>query len=235
MTRDLNGYLLPSVKFTVHLKRKYSYYLMNMLLPVVVLAAMAPFVFVLPVESGEKIGFALTILLSLSVVMTIVSENIPPTSTHICVLSVYLLTTFIICSLETLLTVFTCKLHELHNKTYVMGSGCQKVARVLAKITRYRRRPKTDDVTTVKEDNIAQMMQEKVDLPKQIGRENSTWAENFSEDNHNEVGVKIEYNYEDMVDWMYVAVIHYLETLTELKGAKNREKKAGVCQSDKNV
>lgn len=71
--------------------RKYSYYLMNMLLPVIVLAVMAPFVFVLPVESGEKIGFALTILLSLSVVMTIVSDNIPPTSTHVCVLSKYMI------------------------------------------------------------------------------------------------------------------------------------------------
>ena len=85
--RILSGYPLPAVQFTVNLKRKYSYYLLNMLLPVIVLAIMAPFVFVLPVESGEKNGFALTILLSLSVVMTIVSDNIPPTSTHICILS----------------------------------------------------------------------------------------------------------------------------------------------------
>jgi hypothetical protein len=78
---------LPGVKFTLSLKRKYSYYLMNMILPVIVLALMAPFVFILPVESGEKMGYCLTILLSLSVVMTLVSESIPPTSTHICVLS----------------------------------------------------------------------------------------------------------------------------------------------------
>jgi hypothetical protein len=85
--RSLSGYQLPAIDFTLELKRKYSYYLLNMLLPVIILATMAPFVFILPVESGEKIGFALTILLSLSVVMTIVSDNIPPTSTHICVLS----------------------------------------------------------------------------------------------------------------------------------------------------
>ncbi|XP_060556969.1 neuronal acetylcholine receptor subunit alpha-7-like [Ruditapes philippinarum] len=87
---SLSGYKLPAVEFTLELKRKYSYYLLNMLLPVIILATMAPFVFILPVESGEKIGFALTILLSLSVVMTIVSDNIPPTSTHICVLSMIL-------------------------------------------------------------------------------------------------------------------------------------------------
>lgn len=89
--RILSGYNLPAVQFTIYMTRKYSYYLMNMLLPVIVLAVMAPFVFVLPVESGEKIGFALTILLSLSVVMTIVSDNIPPTSTHVCVLSKYMI------------------------------------------------------------------------------------------------------------------------------------------------
>lgn len=44
-------------------------------------------VFVLPVESGEKNGFSLTILLSMSVVMTILSDHIPPISTQTCQLS----------------------------------------------------------------------------------------------------------------------------------------------------
>lgn len=85
--RVLSGHHMPAVQFTLHLSRKYSYYLMNMLLPVVILAIMAPFVFLLPPASGEKIGYALTILLSLSVVMTLVSDNIPPTSHHTCLLS----------------------------------------------------------------------------------------------------------------------------------------------------
>ncbi|XP_045166370.2 neuronal acetylcholine receptor subunit alpha-3-like isoform X2 [Mercenaria mercenaria] len=201
VTRSVSGYTLTAVEFTLQLTRKYSYYLLNMILPVFILAAMAPFVFVLPVESGEKIGFALTILLSLSVVMTIVSDNIPPTSTEICVLSVYLLTTFIICSLETLVTVATCRIHELHNKMYVMGDGCQKVARILAKITRYRRRPKIGDETTTKEDNgtkeIHVNMAEKIDLSKQIERDNNAWTENEKEDNYTEV--RTEFTYEDIV------------------------------------
>ena len=54
------------------------------------LALLGPLVFVLPVESGEKIGFALTILLSLSVVLTILSDHIPPISTQTCLLSKYM-------------------------------------------------------------------------------------------------------------------------------------------------
>jgi len=61
--------------------------MINMVLPVIILAIVGPFVFVLPVESGEKIGFALTVLLNMSVVMTIVSDNIPPISTQTCQLS----------------------------------------------------------------------------------------------------------------------------------------------------
>ena len=69
------------------MERKYSYYLYNMILPVIILAILGTFVFVLPVESGEKNGYALTILLSMSVVMTILSDSIPPISTETCILS----------------------------------------------------------------------------------------------------------------------------------------------------
>ncbi|XP_060553777.1 neuronal acetylcholine receptor subunit alpha-2-like [Ruditapes philippinarum] len=200
-TRSLSGYQLPAIDFTLELKRKYSYYLLNMLLPVIILATMAPFVFILPVESGEKIGFALTILLSLSVVMTIVSDSIPPTSTHICVLSVYLLMTFILCSVQTLVTVLVCRVHELHNKTYIMGTTCKKTVQLLAKLTKYRRRPRGDalsevkDVHGIKETQV--VTQEKIDLSKSKG---TAWAENETDkpedDNLDE---QLEYTYEDMV------------------------------------
>ena len=58
-----------------------------MIIPVVLLAILGAFEFALPVESGEKVGFALTILLSLSVVLGLVSDKIPPTSTNTCILS----------------------------------------------------------------------------------------------------------------------------------------------------
>ena len=87
--RHIEGYFMSAVKFSLTLKRKYSYYLLTMVLPVIFLALLGAFVFMLPVECGEKIGFGLTILLSLSVVMTIVSDNIPPVSSSTCILSKY--------------------------------------------------------------------------------------------------------------------------------------------------
>ena len=87
--RTLHSHVFSSVHITLRLERKSGYYLITLLVPVIMLALLGPLVFVLPVESGEKIGFALTILLSLSVVMTILSDHIPPISTQTCLLSTY--------------------------------------------------------------------------------------------------------------------------------------------------
>ena len=47
-------------------------------------------VFALPIESGEKMGFSLTVLLSYVVFLTWVTDNLPPVSTDISVLREYL-------------------------------------------------------------------------------------------------------------------------------------------------
>ena len=87
--RTLLGHTSSTAEFTITFSRKYSYYLLNMLLPVLFLIILSVLVFILPAEAGEKIGYSLTILLSLSVMMTLVSDSIPPTSTATCILSKY--------------------------------------------------------------------------------------------------------------------------------------------------
>ncbi|XP_052783169.1 neuronal acetylcholine receptor subunit beta-3-like [Mya arenaria] len=153
-TRNVGVDAFPGVKFILSLKRKVSYYLINMILPVIFLAIVGSFVFVLPVESGEKNGFALTILLSMSVILTIVSDAIPPISTQTSQLSVYLLVIFIICSLETILTVVSCQIHSYKAKGYVPGPVGQKIAAFLAKLSLYRRaKDQPGNVVTPKEDD----------------------------------------------------------------------------------
>ena len=63
-------------------KRKPDFYALNMILPVLLLAVMAVFVFMLPAESGEKIGFSLTVLLAFVVLMTILGDKMPSTADH---------------------------------------------------------------------------------------------------------------------------------------------------------
>ncbi|KAL4222471.1 hypothetical protein ACF0H5_018511 [Mactra antiquata] len=145
-TRILHGFPMPAGVFTIGMQRKYSYYLLNMMLPVVLLTAIGPLVFALPVESGEKNGFALTILLSLSVLITVVSDNIPPSSTTICILSVYLITVYIMSAVEILVVVIVCRLHNKTSKGETPAPRIQSVCRKLERILCYKKCEKNDDI-----------------------------------------------------------------------------------------
>ncbi|WAR23528.1 CRFM7-like protein, partial [Mya arenaria] len=91
--------------FGVQLKRRYSYYLVNLVLPVLVLQNLGIVIFLVPASSGEKLSFAFTLLLSLTVLMSIVSEKVPTTSLQVSTLSIYLLGGAFISGLEVMMTV----------------------------------------------------------------------------------------------------------------------------------
>ncbi|XP_048775589.1 neuronal acetylcholine receptor subunit alpha-3-like [Ostrea edulis] len=78
------------INFSFTFKRRIAFHLMNTIIPMVLLVSMTCYVFKIPVDAGEKLGYCLTVLLAFAVYLTLVSDNIPTTSTHICYLSVYL-------------------------------------------------------------------------------------------------------------------------------------------------
>ncbi|XP_069122461.1 neuronal acetylcholine receptor subunit beta-3-like [Argopecten irradians] len=66
--------------FGIHFKRLNGFYVLNLIMPLCLISFVNIFVFVLPAESGERIGFSITVFLALSVLLTIMSENLPQTS-----------------------------------------------------------------------------------------------------------------------------------------------------------
>ncbi|XP_019687537.1 neuronal acetylcholine receptor subunit alpha-7 isoform X2 [Felis catus] len=70
----------PDVTFTVTIRRRTLYYGLNLLIPCVLISALALLVFLLPADSGEKISLGITVLLSLTVFMLLVAEIMPATS-----------------------------------------------------------------------------------------------------------------------------------------------------------
>ncbi|XP_060582860.1 uncharacterized protein LOC132739214 [Ruditapes philippinarum] len=78
-----SSFTLEYLVFGIELSRKYSYYLINIVLPVFFMQLLGLVVFAVPTDSGEKLSFALTLLLSLTVMMTLVAEKIPTTSLQI--------------------------------------------------------------------------------------------------------------------------------------------------------
>lgn len=68
------------ITYTIHVKRRVLFYMMNLIVPYIVLAVLTVFSFYLPPESGERMGLVITILLGLTVFMMVFTDNVPRTS-----------------------------------------------------------------------------------------------------------------------------------------------------------
>ena len=62
------------------MRRRPLFYMYNLVFPCALMIVLGAMVFCLPPESGEKISLAMTVLLTMTVFMLVVMENIPPTS-----------------------------------------------------------------------------------------------------------------------------------------------------------
>ncbi|KAK6185906.1 hypothetical protein SNE40_008042 [Patella caerulea] len=80
------------VKFFVYLRRKRTFYILNTIIPVVMLSLLNVLVFILPADCGERMALAVTVLLSFTVYLGIISDVMPKTSESLSLLAVYLTT-----------------------------------------------------------------------------------------------------------------------------------------------
>ena len=86
---NLNGYSTFKVHFTM--KRHPLYFGVMILLPTLLFSLLNPLVFLLPVESGERVSLSMTILLSYAIFLTLVSNSIPKTSNPMCTLLIVMI------------------------------------------------------------------------------------------------------------------------------------------------
>ena len=74
----MHGY--AHVIFTLHLKRRYKFYVMNIVLPCVMLSVLIMIGFCLPPDAGEKISLGISVLLAFTVFLLMIADAIPRTS-----------------------------------------------------------------------------------------------------------------------------------------------------------
>lgn len=77
------GIPFPTVKLLFHLKRKPRFYMINVVAPCILMSILALMVFYLPPDSGEKVALGITVLLSFSVFLLLIAENVPKTSEYV--------------------------------------------------------------------------------------------------------------------------------------------------------
>ena len=101
-------------RYFFRLERKPQYVIINIIMPILFLNLLNVLVFLLPAESGERVSYSVTVLLSIAVFMTIVSDALPRTSEPLPVISYLLLGSFIVSSAITVITVLN--LHLFNKK-----------------------------------------------------------------------------------------------------------------------
>ncbi|XP_031574174.1 neuronal acetylcholine receptor subunit alpha-10-like isoform X2 [Actinia tenebrosa] len=80
---------VAEVTISLRLQRRTYYYVMNLILPCTLIACTIFLEFILPAESGERVGLGITILLSMAVFQELTSEKLPSSSEHFPLLAMY--------------------------------------------------------------------------------------------------------------------------------------------------
>ena len=120
---------LPYMKVTLTLERRYAFFILNLFSPVLILVVLNAMVFVLPAEGGERVGYAITCLLSLSLYMTLASENLPSSSKPVAMVIYILMFYMLISTLICFGTIIGLQLHRYGDTTphpYVLKVCCFK-------------------------------------------------------------------------------------------------------------
>ena len=117
--------------FGFELKRKPSFLVVNVLLPIIFMACINVFTFLLPAESGERISYSITCLLAIAVFLTLVSDNLPKTSKPMSIMCYYLMIILVTSTLICLTAILNLKIFFTDAKKAV-PQGCQKFVRFLS-------------------------------------------------------------------------------------------------------
>ena len=106
---EKGGIPLYTVNLTV--KRKPMFDIIIVIVPIMLLSFMSIMVFILPVESGERMSYSITLLLALVVFLTIISDNIPKTSSPISILSYFIGLHVLLSAFISLATILNLRLY----------------------------------------------------------------------------------------------------------------------------
>jgi hypothetical protein len=96
---------MSEIVYSFNIARLSSFYMLTVILPINGIGMLTCLVFLLPTESGERVSYAITIMLSLAVFLTVTAEDLPKNSEPLPIICVYILINLIICILGLLFVV----------------------------------------------------------------------------------------------------------------------------------
>lgn len=103
-----------NVNFELRLRRRYTFYVMNVILPSMMTSVLLLSIFFC--TPAQKVQIGVVVLLSFRIFLLNVTDSIPKTSDHIPLLGIYLTLTMAITTLSMVLTVFILNLHHITDR-----------------------------------------------------------------------------------------------------------------------
>lgn len=116
-TFDSSTTSTSGLSFSIRIRRRPVYYLLNFMIPIVLLSFLNNFAFVLPCDSGEKTGYAIVLFLSFAIFLLIVTEIMPEGMNTVPIISSYLLVECIFSTIIVFITIVQLRLHNQGDDT----------------------------------------------------------------------------------------------------------------------
>lgn len=111
--------------FKMKIRRKPMYIVVVIILPTILFCLMNPLVFLLPVDSGERVSLGMTILLSYAIFLTIVAGSLPATSNPMCLLLFIMIMIMMVSGLIVVFIIINSYFHHKDNSSseYIVHNG----------------------------------------------------------------------------------------------------------------
>ncbi|XP_063448083.1 neuronal acetylcholine receptor subunit alpha-6-like [Mytilus trossulus] len=100
------------IDFTINLRRKPMYYIVNIIISLIFLGILNSLVFIIPADAGEKMSYSVTVFLSFAVFLTIIKAQLPVNSESTSILSIYIVVQLSYCILVLVVNSFLLRMHH---------------------------------------------------------------------------------------------------------------------------